>query len=644
MSALPDIGGISYNGFVFPVETETTDVSVKPVYDQAERTVTASRFSLTIRTIINADSYLALENTLEAIVVRLTHPAKPFAYRGRGLPITINVFGGRDVNWGPKPRVISFKPLGGGRTAELTWTVDVEIPTCYAAAYSGPMEFNFSLAYEVARNGSTTRTYSGHVRVANNRAGTNSRLPTDSADYYRDQIYPDLLPGFRRVPGGFTLSTDRSTLEFRVVDEQFGPNIPPQGIVEVSAEHSVSNSPQSYYTWTGTISATYEVARNGAATENDALNAFGRLCKDRIGYTLWRMGQGTSPPPPPPPSQGGQFSTSPGVWKPPEANANPLPPGVPQPGSLQTTSAKSPTRTVLPVKFDFAEPEIYGPSIKCRYSLTYSIIGVPIGEIMGISGMWRPVPDGDWRLWAASMGNVLGPRGHAQLIFDVREDTIVDLCRPAIPETDLAQRAGNRTIWARPWLENLGVFRPPTQDSSWISYKNTFRIETDDGTIPVTKLPKKSVPRGFDVVRVITTDGKTRDIPANEAGSFVAQNPGSAIYAQTPASFIAQYALNVAGVAAELCSVQKRTPSVAIYMTGEALRLNFPIACPELKDAGGVVPEPASRKNMGEGFWTGVVGNAGWPVVGAQWNLRYILAEMPKEKVELPPNPLEGSR
>jgi len=643
MSALPDIGAIVYNGFTFPVETETTDVSVKPVYDQAERTVVASRISLTIKTIINAATFSALESTIEAIIVRLTHPSKPFVYRGRGLPIAINVLGTRDVNWGPKPRVVQFKPMGGGRTAELIWTVELEIPTCYSASYVGPMEFNYSLTYDIARNGSTTRTYSGHVRIANNRAGANSRLPTDSADYYRDQIYPDLLPNFRRIPGGFTLSTDRSTLEFRIVDEQFGPNIPPQGIIEVSAEHSISNSPQSYYTWTGTISATYEVARNGAATENDALNAFGRLCKDRIGYTLWRMGQGTSPPPPPPPSGNFGYDAK-GNWKPPEANANPIPPGVPQPGSLQTTSTKSPTRTVLPVKFDFSEPEIYGQSIKCRYSLTYSIIGVPIGEIMSISGMWRPVPDGDWRLWAASMGNAISPRGHAQLIFDVREDTIVDLCRPAIDEGELAERAANRPTWVRPWLENLSVFRPPTQDSSWISYKNTFRIETDDGTIHVSTLPSKPVKPGLATIRVMTRDGKVRDIPANEAKNFIARNPGSAIYAQSMASFAAQFGMNAANGFAEVCSIQKRKPFVVLYMTGEALRLNFPIACPELMDAGGVTPEPANRTNKGEGFWTGVVGNAGWPVVGAQWNLRYILPEMPKGKVELPPNPLEGSK
>src|SRR5438045_2270055 len=110
MSAMPDIGVISYNGVTFPAETGTTAASVRPVYDPAGRTVTASKTSLTIKTTL---STAALEATVEDIVVRLTHPGMPFVYRGRGLPLTINTGPVSDVAFGPQPRMIDYEPLGG---------------------------------------------------------------------------------------------------------------------------------------------------------------------------------------------------------------------------------------------------------------------------------------------------------------------------------------------------------------------------------------------------------------------------------------------------------------------------------------------------------------------------------------------------
>jgi len=82
-------GEIRYGTYTFGVETETTSLSVVPVFDEAGRAVKHNKYTFTIETVLaGADS---LDASVRRIVQQLTKPAYPFAYTGRGLGVSVNI-------------------------------------------------------------------------------------------------------------------------------------------------------------------------------------------------------------------------------------------------------------------------------------------------------------------------------------------------------------------------------------------------------------------------------------------------------------------------------------------------------------------------------------------------------------------------
>jgi hypothetical protein len=97
---------------------------------------------------------------------------------------------------------------------------------------------------------------------------------------------------------------------------------------------------------------------------------------------------------------------------------------------------------------------------------------------------------------------------------------------------------------------------------------------------------------------------------------------------------------NVAGPEkGETARHQSTIGTCYVIMHGEALRAGFPIPCPVLNDVEGVTPQLDNRLDRGEGFFTGIVANAGTPVYGATWRLRYFLPTIPTRPITPPQNP-----
>lgn len=601
MSNLADIGRIEYNGFRFPVGTETVSVAAVPQWDDARRTVVYTKFTLTIKTRLVRSN---LDYAMADLVARLTAPAAPFHYTSRGVPLVVNVGSVRDVLWGPMPELVELKPLGGGRAVRLTWRVTVHLPSCRDAVFTGPLEFNYDLSFSHPLNGSTTRTYRGHIRVAGTRTAPGNRSLPDTADRYREQVFPALPPGFKRTQRDWSLSADKLAADFTVVDEELGPNTPPPGIVECSADHTVASTPGNFSSWTGTLNATYEVARNGRATAADARNAFFALAKDRINHTieeLFRAGSGA-------------------------LGGNPV-------GDGKTTRKQEPA--VLPVQFTMAEPALYDFGVKCRFSLVYKVVGADLRTMLTAAGLWRPTPDGgDWRKWATYLGDVAGPRGRARLVFDPKEDRIIDLCRR---QSVTAELSGPRPTVGLPQNNPIpsGVFPDPRPDRSWLHYEAAFRLEVNDGTIPVQTLPVKPLPEHEGLL------GAGGAIAGAVAAGWNGLAPGP-----LPATDLAvQLGAAMLKAAGDAVAVTRRKPTAYLYLTGKAVRLKYDIPCPAVTKVGknDVEPVPANRADAGEGFWSSVAGNVGWPVQTARWNLRYLLPELPEGELPPPGNPMLGA-
>lgn len=128
-STLPDVGTLFYNGVTFSPLYET-QVSGKAVMDEAQRTVMYMEYTLI------ADGYVTLpdgaadtDGVMTTLKRLLTKQAGELRYIGRGNDIEVNVPGSanKDVKWGPRPKILDFQPLGGGRSAKIKWIVEVAV-------------------------------------------------------------------------------------------------------------------------------------------------------------------------------------------------------------------------------------------------------------------------------------------------------------------------------------------------------------------------------------------------------------------------------------------------------------------------------------------------------------------------------------
>src|SRR5262245_46689735 len=150
----PALAIASYNGFNFNSSTETLTFEARPQQDSSGRTITHIIYTLRLRTILNGGS---IGVTTDALVNdarnRLLSPGKPLIYSGIGAGgFSINITGVNDVMWGPKPTILSYRPIGAG-ACELTWQCDVAIPQCFNAAYEGIIEFNYGLTFSIDDSG-----------------------------------------------------------------------------------------------------------------------------------------------------------------------------------------------------------------------------------------------------------------------------------------------------------------------------------------------------------------------------------------------------------------------------------------------------------------------------------------------------------
>lgn len=588
MTSLPATGVVSYNGVEFGPMTQTLGIDATPVYDQAGRTVVYIVYKITIKTYLQASG--GLDDTLDELRKRLLAPAAELHYDDKGfgaVSLSVNAGDIKDVMWGPRPTMLSWKPLGDDKAAEIVWAVEVAIPECDNAKYAfRPMEFNFRVQFAVDEAGYTRRTYSGHLRIPQTRRTARSRRLSDSADKYRDQVVPKLPEGFRRTTRTWDVDESKCKLTFQIVDEQMGQSIPPPGVVRVEASEAIQSLdkiPSVGVRWACVLNADYELARDGRAKIADILAHFGKLFEDR------------------------------------------------------TKKAKDAKDQAIPSRLDIREPEIYGRN-HVQVSVAWTLITSfekklnpkdAAAKAIFSSGLWRPVPDSNWQKWSQSLAaTALHPRGFAGLEFGPDQDAIVDLCMPdrAVLLPGRAP-AGGAVPPPPPGASVLNV-EPPRPETSWLEYVLQIGFTEGDGVSTLEPLPRHPL---FPV-----TEGS-----GSSGGDFVNPFGNANVISSNPAS-PAQLLLNsVAGPRGGAITsyttkppktiVQRRTKgTLHAILRGMAVRAGYPIVCPRLVSVGGVKAIPAQGR--GTGFRTHVVANwLGVPIVGAAWRLRYILPEAPQQ-------------
>lgn len=423
-------GLVTYNGYVFSAYLETLGISVTPVEDEAKRTVIYNVYKFSLR------DYIAGRNIDYAVSrarILLTKNGCPFTYINKGVgAFNVNIGSARDVAWGPKVTNFTIKPKGDKSAHEIRWDVEVAVPDCPAANFAfAPMEFNFRLEFGINKNGYTTRTYSGFIRVP--ATGGGFRELPDTADNYRELISPTALPGFRRIPGTFTLDYAKTRLDFSIVDQEFAGPAPPPGITDVECTHSVQSTEAGLIRWIGNFNGTYTVAKG--YDKGLAINHFNKLATLRIKET------------------GKSLGLNPDIF--------------------------------LLLSYKLSEP-LYAEETG-SFSLSYAFTPCQISQILNASQMWQPVPDSDWKQWQTSMNGVLTPRGVSKLRFTIGEDRLVDLCGP-VPQMPVARPETKENTLTS--FGDLGLPLKPKPVDSWLQYKSSIRVEGDDGVVAIPTLPK----------------------------------------------------------------------------------------------------------------------------------------------------------
>lgn len=572
--ALPAVGTCSYNGHTFSGYLDTVSLVATPVLDAARRTVSHVVYSITLHDRIYIAHPSTMDDTMVLVRRRLTAQAGEFRYEGKGLgTISVNVPGQqrKDVVWGPIPKSLKLKPFGLN-AVDLVWSVEVAVPECSAAKYQGEiMEVNFKLTFDIDTAGYTTRSYSGYMKIPMTRPLQTTRTLPDSVDAYRADIYPQPISGFRRKSSNFTIDESKTRLDFSITDEELGPNIPPPGVVSVTASHDQGNTENgNFQLYTSTIKAQYEMVRGTPQTV--AVDHFITLLESRIAQ-LNQVGGNAA-----------QSTTNPSASS---AVSNFW-------GKLSSITSIFSSSTILPGMFHASEPDIYGRPM-VGLSFTYTVLK-PITPLL-LAGLWSPVPDSNWQRWSQSLSkSAWTPYGNAGLKSDKQDDVIIDLC---LPESTVSALVSRPPYFTAKLVGNRTLKLPyPGPTNSWIWYSNAVMLEESCST--VVQVP------------LITSVILKQNAPQGGPGQFGGKNGFAPIVIKNTPPTVIQ---------------QRSSPTYYIIMSGYALRAGWEISPPQIASVGGIPAYPATRK--GDGFVQDIVGNCGVPIYGASWLLRYAITSVP---------------
>lgn len=278
---------VTYNGYEFPDYAHLT-VALEMIYDEAGRTVVSNRYKFHVQAIIlGENSETNAGDNFRRARQRLTKAGQTLRVEQLGFsPSTLLVNAGsggvRDVEFGPKPTVLAWNPVGNENAVEIVWDCETCIPSCDGdnnVRFEGVSSINYSVSTRIDETGFSERTVSGYIEIAMTRIGRS--LP-DTADAYREVIVIDKPPDYERT-SNWELSADKRRLTFSIVDRQIrSPNSYPPGVLKIEADHESGFSVRDRVSVPSTISARIVLAPN--IYRGYAWEVFRQIVVARIAY------------------------------------------------------------------------------------------------------------------------------------------------------------------------------------------------------------------------------------------------------------------------------------------------------------------------------------------------------------------------
>lgn len=441
---------ITYNGYEFPDRSKFR-IDESYVYDDAQVTVVETKFKLRVETIIcslesgSNDDHLASGNYAGREMHRVRQllskaggqlqvkhdgwgPNAPYLTLGGSVGNQV-----RDVSMGPRPRVLTWNPIGNTAAVEVVWECEFSLPICDGQSppnFTGLSAFNYSITFDINEGGFTTRRINGYIEIAMMR---NGRTIVDSADRYRHKVMFEKPPNFERV-ATFDISLDKRRGTFSITDTEIeSPNPYPVGARKIDAKHRVGwrrgNSSQLMNSITASIQ-TYP-----GIPKMRAWLIFNEIVTRRMAYAH--------------------------------------------------QSAAEQARVFI----DNIEVEEDIYSYRTQFAMTYRILDTPgMLAMINSTGLLLPlaVDNTNWQDWAIASNQLQpfqgiqdGDRGVAKLYHDFAYDRVVDLCdsqsgfQPSYSDWGSVPSSGRPSALCN---------RKPPPAKSWIRFEGEWIIEEDQDT------------------------------------------------------------------------------------------------------------------------------------------------------------------
>lgn len=288
---LAAVGELSYNGVTFPGPTRAS-INSTPIYDQADRSVKYVKHKLRVETyfchddtalvtgapaVAGADPHV--NNIVDYIRLRLTKVGAELRLREKGFGLDVRVNGVRtagrapgvyyDAEFGPKPRVLAWQPVGDNRTVKVVWEVEFNIPECCQyPTQDVPLERTYTVDWSIDAQGLTTRVIEGRVEATIARIPLAAGLRMNgNADDFRHWAFFPIPLGFVRTQK-YKLSEDRRVLLFTLTDQELPSDYAfTPGTLKMDAEQTVSSrfldgNAGGFVKWDCSIRATITLPKN----------------------------------------------------------------------------------------------------------------------------------------------------------------------------------------------------------------------------------------------------------------------------------------------------------------------------------------------------------------------------------------------
>jgi hypothetical protein len=274
-AVLPDIGTLAYNGVTF-TSLFRSHISANAVKDNAGRTVKWVEITLEAEGYVTLNSgETTIDNTMKNLRQLLQAQGGTLTYSGKGLgQVVINLPGGglQDMNWGPKPELLDFQPLGASRSALIKWT----ITTCISELQSqvviqAPIvQFNEETSLTYDEEGYSGFAIKGTLEIPLTRMTQATRSLEETADDFRKSWLEPMansidLQRFRVTRRTFSISRDKRILEWEFAAEELGPHGLVPGVTMLRGDFTVDQAKTGTGAcqWICTLSCTYTL-RNDA--------------------------------------------------------------------------------------------------------------------------------------------------------------------------------------------------------------------------------------------------------------------------------------------------------------------------------------------------------------------------------------------